>query len=89
MAPLFEDYREIDNVRNRFDFLLELIGDPRRRVFITRRGEVLAVLLNPKDYDDLWWYEFDVDMKKADEDPVRYTNEEVMQRMNKRIRKQN
>lgn len=56
-------------------------------MFITRRGEVLAVVLSPKDYDELWWHEFDVDMKRADEETVFYTTDEVMQHIAERQKK--
>lgn len=84
MSHLFEDYREVENVRNRFDLLLELIDDPRRRVFLTRRGEVVGVLLNPKDYEELWELEFDQDMKLCDLERELIPHEEIMRRMRDR-----
>ena len=83
MTNLFEDYREIDNVRDKLDFLIELVGSAPRRVFITRQGEVLAVLIGPKDYEDLWQIELDRDIRLTDEEAARgelIPNEEVMRR---------
>ncbi len=40
-------------------------------MFLTKQGEVQAILIGPKDYEDLWQIEFDRDMKLADEDVAR------------------
>ena len=81
MTNLFEDYREIKNVRDKLDFVLELVNSAPRRVFLTEQGKVKAVVLSPADYEDLWNIELDRDMKLCDEDPVTYSNEEVIAHM--------
>lgn len=84
MSNIFEDYREIDNVRSKLDFLIELVASAPRRVFLTEHGEVRAIIIGPKDYEDLWQIEFDRDMKETDEEVARgevYSHEEMMQHM--------
>jgi PHD/YefM family antitoxin component YafN of YafNO toxin-antitoxin module len=81
MSNLFEDYREIANVRDKLDLLIELVHTAPRRVFITQQGEVQAVILSPRDYTDLWQLEFDRDMARGDEEVARgevFTTEEVL-----------
>ncbi len=68
MNNVFEDYREIRNVRNKLDLILELVQTAPRRVFLTERGQVQAVVLSARDYEDLWQLEFERDMKQADEE---------------------
>lgn len=80
MSNLFEDYREIDNVRDKLDFLIELVNSAPRRVFLTKLGEVQAILIGPKDYEDLWQIELERDMKLADEDES-IPHEEVMRKL--------
>ena len=83
MANLIEDYREIDNIRETLDSLVESVTTAPRRVFLTRKGEVLAVIIGPKDYEDLWNIELDRDIKVSNEDvangEVLYTHEEFLQ----------
>lgn len=84
MSHIFEDYREIDNVRDKLDSLIELVISAPRRVFLTEYGEVRAIIIGPKDYEDLWQIELDRDMKEADEQVGRgevYSHEEVMEHM--------
>jgi PHD/YefM family antitoxin component YafN of YafNO toxin-antitoxin module len=84
MSNLFEDYREIDNVRDRLDFLIDLVNSAPRRVFLTEKGDVRAIIIGPEDYEDLWNIELDRDMKLADEQVARgevYSWEEVRQHM--------
>jgi PHD/YefM family antitoxin component YafN of YafNO toxin-antitoxin module len=85
MSHLFEDYREIKNVRDKLDFILELVQTAPRRVFLTEEGKVRAVVLSPKDYEDLWNIELDRDMKLCDEEPDVITHEEFMKHMDERI----
>lgn len=83
MSNLFEDYREIDNVRGKLDFLIELVTSAPRRVFLTQKGEVKAIIIGPQDYEDLWNIEFERDMAIADEERAQgrvYSHEEVMAR---------
>jgi hypothetical protein len=44
MSHQFEDYREISNVRDKLDFIIELVRSAPRRVFLTERGETKAVV---------------------------------------------
>lgn len=84
MTNLFEDYREIDNVRDKLDLLIELVQTAPRRVFLTKTGEVQAVVLSRRDYEDLWQLEFDRDMAIGDEESARgelIPHAEVMRRM--------
>lgn len=81
MSNLFEDYREIDNVRDKLDFILELVHSAPRRVFLTEQGKVQAVVLSPRDYEDLWNIELDRDMKLCDEERDVISHEEFMKRM--------
>jgi hypothetical protein len=84
MSNLFEDYREISNVRDKLDFLVELVQSAPRRVFLTRQGQVQAILIGPGDYTDLWNLEFDRDMAVGDEEEARgelVSNAEVFRRM--------
>lgn len=71
MSHTFEEYREVDNVREKLDFVIDLVNSLPRRVFLTKKGEVLAVVIGAKDYEDLWQTEFDRDMKLADEEAAR------------------
>jgi hypothetical protein len=81
MSNLFEDYREIKNVRDKVDLLIELVSSAPRRVFLTELGEVKAVVIGVDDYEDLWKIELERDMKLTDEDVV-HSNEDVIRRMN-------
>jgi hypothetical protein len=86
MSHLFEDYREIGNVRDQLDQLIELVRTAPRRVFLTEQGKVSAVLLGSRDYEDLWNIEIDRDMKLADEDTV-VSHEEFLKRMDEHVAK--
>ncbi|MFL6245336.1 MAG: hypothetical protein ACJ74H_04875 [Thermoanaerobaculia bacterium] len=88
MSNLFEDYREIKNVRDKLDFILELVQTAPRRVFLTEQGKVRAVVLSPADYEDLWNIELDRDMKLCDEDRDVITHEEFMKCMDEHVQKQ-
>lgn len=77
MSNLFEDYREIKNVRDKLDFILQLVQTAPRRVFLTEQGKVQAVVLSPEDYQDLWNIELDRDMKLCDEETETFSTEEV------------
>ena len=77
MSHQFEDYREISNVRDKLDFIIELVRSAPRRVFLTERGEVKAVVLGPKDYEDLWNLDIDREMKLCDEEPELITQRRV------------
>jgi PHD/YefM family antitoxin component YafN of YafNO toxin-antitoxin module len=68
MYNLFEDYREIRNVRDNVDLILELVQTAPRRVFLTEQGKVQAVVLSARDYELLWRLELEHDMKIADEE---------------------
>ena len=84
MSNLYEDYREIDNVRDKMDFVIELVRSAPRRVFLTKDGQVQAIVIGPEDYEDLWNIELDRDMALAREESARgetYTHEEVMAHM--------
>jgi PHD/YefM family antitoxin component YafN of YafNO toxin-antitoxin module len=84
MTNLFEDYREIGNVRDKLDLLIELVQTAPRRVFLTKIGEVQAVVLSRRDYEDLWHLEFDRDMAIGDEESARgelIPHAEVMRHM--------
>lgn len=87
MSNLFEDYREIKNVRDKLDFVLELVSSAPRRVFLTEQGKVKAVVLSPADYEDLWNIELDRDMKLCDEDPDVISHEEFMKHMEEHVAK--
>ena len=83
MSNIYEDYREIDNVREKMDFVIELVNAAPRRVFLTKHGEVQAIVIGPKDYEDLWQIEFDRDIKLGDEESSRgrlVPNDEVFRR---------
>jgi hypothetical protein len=87
MSNLFEDYREIKNVRDKLDLVLELVSSAPRRVFLTEQGKVKAVVLSPADYEDLWNIELDRDMKLCDEDPDVISHEEFMKQMEEHVAK--
>lgn len=90
MSSLFEDYREIDNVRNKLDLLLELVETGPRRVFITERGKVQAVVMSASDYEDLWNLELDRDMKLCDLEPGdTLTTEEFIQEVEAHLASRN
>ncbi len=81
MTHIFEDYREIDNVRDKLDFVIELVNEAPRRVFLTREGQVQAVVLSAHDYKGLWHLEFEHLMALGDEEEAQgelFTTEEVM-----------
>jgi PHD/YefM family antitoxin component YafN of YafNO toxin-antitoxin module len=81
MTHIFEDYREIDNVRDKLDFLIELVNEAPRRVFLTQQGEVQAVVLSRSDYKSLWRLELEHLMALGDEEEARgeiFSTEEVM-----------
>jgi len=71
MSNLYEDYREIDNVRNKLDAIIDLVQSEPRRVFLTKQGKVQAIVIGPADYEDLWNIEFERDMKVGDEEEAR------------------
>ena len=84
MSNLFEDYREISNVRDKLDMLVELVSSAPRRVFLTKTGEVKAVVMSADDYKDLWNLEFERAMKIGDEEEELghvFPNAEVMREM--------
>lgn len=85
MSHQFEDYREIVNVRDKLDFIIELVRSAPRRVFLTERGEVKAVVLGPKDYEDLWKLDIDREMKLCDEESELIPHEEFMKRMDEHV----
>ena len=85
MSHQFEDYREISNVRDKLDFLIELVRSAPRRVFLTERGVVKAVVLGPKDYEDLWRLDIDRELKLCDEEPELIPHEEFMKRMDAHV----
>ena len=85
MSHQFEDYREISNVRDKLDFIIELVRSAPRRVFLTERGEVKAVVLGPKDYEDLWRLDIENEMKLCDEEPETITHEEFMKEMDEYV----
>lgn len=68
MSHLFEDYREINNVRDKLDLLIELVQSAPRRVFLTERGKVQAVVLSARDYEYLWRLELDRIIAEGDEE---------------------
>ena len=81
MTHIFEDYREIDNVRDKLDFVIDLVNEAPRRVFLTQEGKVQAVVLSAHDYKGLWQLEFEHLMALGDEEEARgelFTTEEVM-----------
>ena len=71
MSNLFEDYREIDNVRDKLDLLIALVQSQPSRVFLTENGKVQAILIGPRDYEDLWNIELERDLKVGDEEEAR------------------
>lgn len=84
MSNLFEDYYEIDDMRDKLDAIIELVHSAPRRVFLTKQGKVKAIVIGPEDYEDLWNIELDRDMALAREESARgevYTHEEVMAQM--------
>ena len=85
MSHQFEDYREISNVRDKLDVLIELVRSAPRRVFLTERGEVKAVVLGPKDYEDLWKLDINREMKLCDEEPELITHDEFMKQMDEHV----
>ncbi len=83
MNNIFEDYREIDNVRDKLDLIVELVNSAPRRVFLTKEGVVQAVVIGRVDYQQLWQLELDHDMKVGDEEEARgevVSHEEVLRR---------
>ena len=87
MSNLIEDYVEIKDVRDKLDSLVELVHKSPSRVFLTRGGEVQAIVLSPRDYQDLWQIELDRDMKLGDEEEARgecISHEEFMREMEQR-----
>jgi len=90
MSNLYEDYREIDNVRNKLDAIIDLVQSEPRRVFLTRKGKVQAIVIGPADYEDLWNIEFERDMKVGDEEEARgevVPHTEVLRGLDEFIRK--
>jgi len=90
MSNLYEDYREIDNFPNKLDFLIELVQSAPRRVFLTKSGKVQAIVISPRDYEDLWNIEFERDMKRGDEEEERgevHSSETVMRDIEEIIRR--
>jgi len=85
MSHLFEDYREISNVRDKLDFIIELARSAPRRVFLTEQGEVKAVVLGPRDYEDLWRLDIEHEMKLCDEESETITHEEFMKEMDEYV----
>jgi PHD/YefM family antitoxin component YafN of YafNO toxin-antitoxin module len=88
MTHIFEDYREIDNVRDKLDFVIELVKEAPRRVFLTQQGEVQAVVLSRSDYKGLWQLEFEHLMALSDEEVARgevFTTEEVIRHVEERL----
>ena len=88
MSNLLEDYREISNVREKLDLVVDLVNSASRRVFLTQRGEVKAVVLSPKDYEELWKLELDRDMAVARDERERgmiYSHDEVVRMMEELI----
>lgn len=83
MSHQFEDYREISNVRDKLDFIIELVRSAPRRVFLTERGEVKAVVLGTKDYEDLWRLDIDQELKLCAEETETYSTEEVIAHLKK------
>jgi PHD/YefM family antitoxin component YafN of YafNO toxin-antitoxin module len=88
MTHIFEDYREIDNVRDKLDFVIELVNEAPRRVFLTKEGKVQAVVLSSADYKSLWQLEFEHLMALSDEEVARgevFTTEEVIRHVEERL----
>jgi PHD/YefM family antitoxin component YafN of YafNO toxin-antitoxin module len=88
MTHIFEDYREIDNVRDKLDFVIELVNEAPRRVFLTKEGQVQAVVLSAHDYKGLWQLEFEHLMALSDEEVARgevFTTEEVIRHVEERL----
>ena len=83
MSHQFEDYREISNVRDKLDFIIELVRSAPRRVFLTERGETKAVVLSARDYEDLWRLDIEQEMKLCDEETETYSTEEVIAHLKK------
>jgi PHD/YefM family antitoxin component YafN of YafNO toxin-antitoxin module len=81
MSHQFEDYREISNVRDKLDFIIELVRSAPRRVFLTQQGEVKAVVLSARDYEDLWRLDIERELKLCAEETETYSTEEVMKEM--------
>ena len=55
------------------------------RVFLTENGKVQAILIGPRDYEDLWNIELERDLKVGDEEEARgdvVAHAEVLRRMN-------
>jgi PHD/YefM family antitoxin component YafN of YafNO toxin-antitoxin module len=88
MSNLLEDYREISNVREKLDLVVDLVNSASRRVFLTQRGEVKAIVLSPRDYEELWKMELYRDMAVARDERERgmiYSHDEVVQMMEELI----
>ena len=85
MSHQFEDYREISNVRDKLDFLIELVRTAPRRVFLTEQGETKAVVLSAKDYEDLWRLDIDQEMKLCDQESETISHEEFMKEMDEYV----
>lgn len=85
MSHQFEDYREISNVRDKLDFIIELVRSAPRRVFLTEQGEVKAVVLGAKDYEELWRLDIEHEMKLSDQEPETITHEEFMKEMDEYV----
>lgn len=85
MSHQFEDYREISNVRDKLDHIIELVRSAPRRVFLTEQGEVKAVVLSAKDYEDLWRLDIEQELKLCAEEPETITHEEFMKEMDEYI----
>ncbi len=88
MTHIFEDYREINNVRDKLDFVIELVNEAPRRVFLTQEGKVQAVVLSAADYKSLWQLEFEHLMALSNEEVARgevFTTEEVIRHIEERL----
>jgi PHD/YefM family antitoxin component YafN of YafNO toxin-antitoxin module len=83
MSHQFEDYREISNVRDKLDFLIELVRSAPRRVFLTEQGEVKAVVLSARDYEDLWRLDIERELKLCAEETETYSTAEVIAHIQK------
>jgi PHD/YefM family antitoxin component YafN of YafNO toxin-antitoxin module len=85
MSHQFEDYREITNVRDKLDLIIELVRSAPRRVFLTEQDEVKAVVLSARDYEDLWRLDIEQELKLCAEEPETLTHEEFMKEMDEYI----
>ncbi|HEX7152812.1 MAG TPA: hypothetical protein VF618_15085 [Thermoanaerobaculia bacterium] len=81
MSHLFEDYLEVGDSEATVEHMIELVHEEPRRVFLTRNGEVQAVLLRASDYNELFLLELDAD------DSTEFVSQEEMDAFTREIEK--